>query len=181
MLRQHVLHQSLFLSFRRQLDVGDVLICTNSDLLVSILLASPQALVSLALTTNQPIHIIQTDKTDVASAHFITKELQVEAVKPINKPWMSALRKKRQEEVLLCRLRIGHTYTAHGDIILEHILEQILNIIKASAKLHHPSILERSSVLRSPFQWRTYVSRTISVLPGFPPPHFCEHYLSNPT
>ena len=38
-------------------------------------------------------------------------------LKPIIKPWSSALRKNRQEEVLLCRLRIGHTYATHGHLL----------------------------------------------------------------
>ena len=38
-------------------------------------------------------------------------------LKPILKPWGSSLRRNRQEEVMLCRLRIGHTYATHGHIL----------------------------------------------------------------
>ena len=35
-------------------------------------------------------------------------------LKPNLQPWRSSLRRNRQEEVTLCRLRIGHTYATHG-------------------------------------------------------------------
>ena len=38
-------------------------------------------------------------------------------LKPTLKPWQSSSRKSRQEEVTLCRLRIGHTYTTHGYLL----------------------------------------------------------------
>ena len=38
-------------------------------------------------------------------------------LKPTLKPWPSSSRKSRQEEVTLCRLRIGHTYATHGYLL----------------------------------------------------------------
>ena len=38
-------------------------------------------------------------------------------IKPTLKPWRSSFRRSRQEEVILCRLRIGHTYATHGYIL----------------------------------------------------------------
>ena len=45
------------------------------------------------------------------------KNSKLRQLKPVIKPWLSALRKNRQEEVLLCRLRIGHTYATHGHLL----------------------------------------------------------------
>ena len=38
-------------------------------------------------------------------------------LKPTLKVWQSSSRRNRQEEVILCRLRIGHTYATHGHIL----------------------------------------------------------------
>ena len=38
-------------------------------------------------------------------------------LKPALKPWSSSLRTNRQEEVVLCRLRIGHTYATHSYLL----------------------------------------------------------------
>ena len=38
-------------------------------------------------------------------------------LKPTLKPWPSSSRRSRQEEVTLCRLRIGHTYATHGYLL----------------------------------------------------------------
>ena len=38
-------------------------------------------------------------------------------IKPLIRHWPSAMRRNRQEEVLLCRLRIGHTYATHGYLL----------------------------------------------------------------
>ena len=35
-------------------------------------------------------------------------------LKPTLQPWRSSSRRNRQEEVILCRLRIGHTYATHS-------------------------------------------------------------------
>ena len=47
-----------------------------------------------------------------AQAHNKLREL-----KPTLKPWPSSSRKNRHEEVVLCRLRIGHTYATHGYLL----------------------------------------------------------------
>ena len=39
------------------------------------------------------------------------------ALKPKISPWRSSLRKSRREEVILCRLRIGHTHATHGYLL----------------------------------------------------------------
>ena len=38
-------------------------------------------------------------------------------IKPKLAPWPSSFRKNRQEEVMLCRLRTGHTYASHGYLL----------------------------------------------------------------
>ena len=38
-------------------------------------------------------------------------------IKPALEPWFSSSRRSRREEVILCRLRIGHTYATHGYIL----------------------------------------------------------------
>ena len=42
---------------------------------------------------------------------------KLKELKPTLKPWRSSARRNRQEEVILCRLRIGHTYATHGHIL----------------------------------------------------------------
>ena len=39
------------------------------------------------------------------------------AIKPKLSPWQSSSRKCRREEVILCRLRTGHTYATHGYLL----------------------------------------------------------------
>ena len=38
-------------------------------------------------------------------------------LKPTLKPWLSSSRRSRLEEVIQCRLRIGHTYATHGYLL----------------------------------------------------------------
>ena len=38
-------------------------------------------------------------------------------IKPTLGPWQSSLRRSRRQEVILCRLRIGHTYGTHGHLL----------------------------------------------------------------
>ena len=45
------------------------------------------------------------------------RESKLRQLKPTIEPWLSAFRRNRLEEVLLCRLRIGHTYATHGYLL----------------------------------------------------------------
>ena len=38
-------------------------------------------------------------------------------LKPNLEPWQSSSRRSRREEVILCRLRVGHTYGTHGHLL----------------------------------------------------------------
>ena len=38
-------------------------------------------------------------------------------LKPTLEPWQASSRKSRREEVILCRLRVGHTYGTHGYLL----------------------------------------------------------------
>ena len=38
-------------------------------------------------------------------------------LKPTLEPWQSSSRRSRREEVILCRLRVGHTYGTHGHLL----------------------------------------------------------------
>ena len=38
-------------------------------------------------------------------------------LKPNLEPWQSSSRRSRREEVILCRLRVGHTYSTHGHLL----------------------------------------------------------------
>ena len=39
---------------------------------------------------------------------------KLRTIKPVLRKWNSSLRRSREDEVALCRLRIGHTYATHG-------------------------------------------------------------------
>ena len=51
------------------------------------------------------------------SAWEAQRSSKLRHIKPLIKPWPSAMRRNRLEEVLLCRLRIGHTYATHGHLL----------------------------------------------------------------
>ena len=53
---------------------------------------------------------------------------KVKQLKPIIRPLLSAPRKNRQEEVILCRLRIGHTYATHGHILKGEDKPSVLSV-----------------------------------------------------
>ena len=42
---------------------------------------------------------------------------KLRAIKPALRRWESSSRRRRKEEVALCRLRIGHTYATHGYLL----------------------------------------------------------------
>ena len=42
---------------------------------------------------------------------------KLKELKPSLGPWTSSFRRNRREEVILCRLRIGHTYGTHGHLL----------------------------------------------------------------
>ena len=42
---------------------------------------------------------------------------KLKVVKPTLRLWKSSSRRNRREEVVLCRLRIGHTYATHGHLL----------------------------------------------------------------
>ena len=57
-----------------------------------------------------------------ARAHFAMlwqefRHTQLKAIKPDIGPWMSSRRDSRREEVVLCRLRLGHTLLTHSYIL----------------------------------------------------------------
>ena len=45
------------------------------------------------------------------------RDNKLRELKPVLRPWRSGSRRNRQEEVVLSRLRIGHTYATHGHIL----------------------------------------------------------------
>ena len=50
-------------------------------------------------------------------ADWHARESKLKELKPQLGPWQSSFRSCRRQEVILCRLRIGHTYATHGHLL----------------------------------------------------------------